>query len=161
MPTDAPNWPNIIFDYSAYNVLVTGGSNGIGLAVARAYAAAGANVTITGTRGSAGDYDHDLSDFSYQQLQVSDNAAIDSLAEKLPTPLDILINNAGASFPDGADEWEPEVFAQALQINLISVFRLASKCLSKLKASDKLGGANVIGVASMTSYFGNTIVPGY
>ncbi|MGI9287910.1 MAG: SDR family NAD(P)-dependent oxidoreductase [Pseudomonadales bacterium] len=161
MTSEISTWPNVAFDYSTYNVLVTGGSNGIGLAIAQAYLKAGANVTITGTRDRASDYNHDLSGLVYEQLQVSDNAAIDALAEKLPTPLDILINNAGASFPGGADEWEPDVFAQSLQINLISAFRLASKCLNQLKASDKPGGASVIGIASMTSYFGNTIVPGY
>ena len=35
------------FDYGGASILVTGGSNGIGLAIARAYAAAGAGVAIT------------------------------------------------------------------------------------------------------------------
>ena len=44
----------ISFDYSDASVLVTGGSNGIGLAIARAYKEAGADVTITGRRAAAG-----------------------------------------------------------------------------------------------------------
>ena len=41
------------FHFIGANVLVTGGSNGIGLAIAHAFASAGANVTITGTRKTA------------------------------------------------------------------------------------------------------------
>ena len=43
------------FDFSGTRVLVTGGSNGIGLGIAREFADAGAEVLITGTRASAGD----------------------------------------------------------------------------------------------------------
>ena len=53
------------FDFGGARVLVTGGSNGIGLGIARAFAAAGARVAITGTRAAAGDYEHDLSAFAY------------------------------------------------------------------------------------------------
>ena len=50
----------ITYDYSGATVLVTGGSNGIGLAIARAYQAAGASVIITGRQARAADYPHDL-----------------------------------------------------------------------------------------------------
>ena len=45
----------VTFDYSGAHVLVTGGTSGIGAATAEAYRNAGADVTITGTRGSAAD----------------------------------------------------------------------------------------------------------
>lgn len=154
------SWPVIQFDYSAATVLVTGGSNGIGEGIARAYLAAGANVHITGTRHSAGDYDKDLSGFHYHSLQVTDNDAIQRLAEALPK-LDILINNAGASLPGGKDEYQPDVFEETLQINLTSTYRLAYACKDKLAASAFPGGASVIGMASLTSLFGNAVVPAY
>lgn len=148
------------FDFSNATVLVTGGSNGIGAGIAAAYREAGATVHITGTRASADDYDHDLSAYHYHQLDVSDNANIEAVAAALPK-LDILINNAGASLPGGRDEYEPEVFEQAVQINLTSTYRMAHSCLPKLQASELPGGASVIGLASMSSYFGIEIVPGY
>ncbi len=51
------------YDFSGASVLVTGGTSGIGLAIARAFAGAGAKVTITGTRESASAYDEDLAAF--------------------------------------------------------------------------------------------------
>ena len=47
----------ISYDFSAANVLVTGGTSGIGLACAQGYRDAGADVIITGRKASAGDYD--------------------------------------------------------------------------------------------------------
>ena len=45
----------ISYNYNGANVLVTGGSNGIGLACAQAYRSAGAEVIITGRKASAND----------------------------------------------------------------------------------------------------------
>jgi NAD(P)-dependent dehydrogenase (short-subunit alcohol dehydrogenase family) len=153
-------FPNLNFDYSGYHVLVTGGSNGIGAGIAAAYKAAGAEVTITGTRASADDYDSDLSAYSYLQMMATDKASIAAVAEAIPT-LDILINNAGASLPGGQDEYDPDVFEEALAINLSSNYRLADALKDKLAASELPGGASIVGMASMSSLFGIEIVPGY
>lgn len=153
-------WDKISFDYSGNQVLVTGGSNGIGHGIASAYLEAGATVTITGTRPSAADYDKDLSGFRYLQLQATDSAQIESVAAELET-LDILVNNAGASLPGGKDEYQPAVFEQCLQINLTSAYRMAHACKQKLSASTIPGGGSIIGMGSLTSLFGNEFVPGY
>ncbi len=148
------------FDFSGAAVLVTGGSNGIGLGVANAFAAAGAHVTITGTRASARDYDHDLSPFSYQPLVLSDAAGIDRLVQHLDR-LDILVNNAGQNLPGGRDEWHPDVFEEVVATNLFGAFRLTTACKAFLVASAIDGGASVVNVGSMTSFFGLEIVPAY
>jgi NAD(P)-dependent dehydrogenase (short-subunit alcohol dehydrogenase family) len=91
---------------------------------------------------------------------LTDRSAIDALAASLPS-LDILVNNAGASLPGGRNEAIPEVFEESVQINLFGAFRLASACRDNLAASELDGGASVINLASMSSYFGISIVPGY
>ena len=152
-------WPNLNYDYKGAHVLVTGGSNGIGAGIAAAYRDAGANVIITGTRASAADYDGDLSGYRYLQLQLTDDAQIDAVAAALPK-LDILVNNAGANFA-AQNEYEPDVFEKSVRVNLLSAYRMAHACLPKLMQSELPGGASVIGIASMTSYFGVEVVPGY
>ena len=149
------------YDYSGAAVLVTGGTSGIGAATAAAYRAAGADVAITGTRAAAADYACDLSDYRYLQLDVEDHASIDAVAAALPR-LDILINNAGIVLPSlGLDEWEPEIFDRAVNMLLNSAFRLARRTLDLLAASRLTGGGSVIGIGSMSSFFGIGIVPGY
>jgi len=154
-------WPNVTYDYRGVRVLVTGGTSGIGEGIARAYDAAGADVTITGTRPAVADYpDKDLAGFRYLQLDVRNAAGIEAVTRALPA-LDILVNNAGAAFPGGRSEYEPDVFEESLRINLAGAYRMAHACKDKLAASNLAGGASVIGLASMTSFFGNEYVPGY
>jgi NAD(P)-dependent dehydrogenase (short-subunit alcohol dehydrogenase family) len=148
------------FDYSGSRVLVTGGSNGIGAGIAAAFHDAGADVVITGTRASAGDYDHDLSAYEYHPLQVKNAADIERVAGALGR-LDVLVNNAGASLPGGRNEWEPEVFEESVAINLFGAFRMSVACKAMLSASRLPGGASIINLASMSSFVAVPIVPGY
>jgi 3-oxoacyl-[acyl-carrier protein] reductase len=151
---------DLAFDYSGARVLVTGGTSGIGHAVASAFLRAGASVTVTGTRGSARDYDADLGPFAYRQLELTDVAGVDGLLDGLGD-LDVLVNNAGANFPGGRDEWEPEAFAEALALNLTGAMRLTVGCRGRLAASPLPGGSSVVMVASMAAFRAVPIVPGY
>jgi NAD(P)-dependent dehydrogenase (short-subunit alcohol dehydrogenase family) len=150
----------VAFDFGGAHVLVTGGSNGIGLGVATAFADAGAMVTITGTREGAGDYDHDLSRFSYRRCRMADADEVRALTEGLDH-LDVLVNNAGQNLPGGRDEWDEGVFEEVLAVNLVAPFRLAQQCHDRLAASTVDGGGSVVNVGSMASFFGMEMVPGY
>ena len=147
------------YDFSGIHTLVTGGSNGLGLAIARSFGAAGAKVTITGTRERADAYDHDLSNFDYLQCVMTDRDQIAELAASLPE-LDVLVNNAGQTLMSKG-EWNPDVFEESLTVNLASAFRLSNLCLPLLKASEFDGGAAIVNIASMASYFAVGVVPGY
>jgi NAD(P)-dependent dehydrogenase (short-subunit alcohol dehydrogenase family) len=148
------------FDFTGTRVLVTGGSSGIGLGIATAFARAGASVAITGRRPSAREYDRDLPGFEYHALEVRDAEAIARLAGSLDA-LDVLVNNAGASFPFEPSEWDPAVFEESLRVNLLSAFRMALACKPLLAKSELEGGASVLNVASMSSFRAVPIVPGY
>jgi len=153
--------PNALprFDFSGARVLVTGATAGIGLGIARAFRDAGAAVCITGTRSARTDYDEPLDGFDYRRMALTDDASIEAVAASLDG-LDVLVNNAGANFMR-EDEYRPEVFEQSVRVNLTSAYRLAHACRPLLARSQLPGGASVICIASMTSYFGVEVVPGY
>lgn len=153
------NWTNPRFDYHGAQALVTGATSGIGAGIAAAYRDAGAEVTITGTRASASEYSADLAGYRYLQLRLEDNQDIERVAAALPR-LDILVNNAGGNFA-AQNEYEPEIFERSVRVNLLSAYRMAHACRPKLAGSRLRGGASIVGIASMTSYFAVEVVPGY
>ncbi len=151
--------PGVSFDFSGAHVLVTGGSNGIGLGIARAFQEANAEVTITGRRPKVEDYESDLSGFEYRQAEMTDEAGLDRLASSFDR-LDVLVNNAGASLMD-QDEWNPEVFQRAVSLHLFASFRLAVRLKDLISKSGIDGGGSVLNMASMSALRAVTVVPGY
>ncbi len=147
------------FDFTGSDVLVTGGTSGIGNGVAAAFAGAGASVTITGTRSSAADYDDDLSAFTYRQCQIRDPESIDALVDSLGS-LDILVNNAGGPYPAG-DEYDPDGYVASVTQNMFGPMRLTMKCHERLKSSGAPGGASVVNIVSMSAFRSAVFVPGY
>ncbi|WP_029110815.1 SDR family oxidoreductase [Mycobacterium sp. URHD0025] len=150
----------VLFDFTGTNALVTGGTSGIGHATASLLRDSGATVTITGTRAGPQDYDVDLSGLHYRQLALTDSDGIEALADSF-TDLDILINNAGANFPGGLDESTPEGFSASVDVNLLAPFRLTERLHGALKASNAVGGASVVMLASMAAIRSVPVVPGY
>ena len=151
------------FDFAGASVLVTGGTAGIGYAIASAFADAGAAVTITGTRAAASDYGDDpveLSRFAFESVDTRDTAAVDRLAAGFDR-LDVLVNNAGTPYPGGLDEWTPEGFAASLDTNLEGAVRLSIGLRSALGTSELPGGASVVNIVSMAAFRGVPAVPGY
>jgi 3-oxoacyl-[acyl-carrier protein] reductase len=153
----------VSYDYTGTRVLVTGGTSGIGHGIARAFAAEGAEVTVTGTREAPDAYDTDLAGLAYVPLQLTDAASVAGVVEQTAAAggLDVLVNNAGANFPGGKDEWQPDVFAEALALNLAGTMRLTVGLREHLAASTLEGGASVVMLASMSAFRAVPIVPGY
>src|SRR5712672_3440137 len=86
-------------DFSGRQVLVVGGSSGIGNGIAQAFRAKGARVQVCGTRATASDYSpaegSHLAGLDYAQLDVSDVNAIENF--KPPSDrLDVLVLAQGA-----------------------------------------------------------------
>lgn len=150
----------VSFDFTGTAALITGGTSGIGHATAALFREAGADVTITGTKPAAADYDADLAGMTYRQLQITDPDSVDALAQRF-TRLDVLINNAGANFPGGLDESKPDGFDASVALNLAGPYRLTVGLYRALKASTATGGASVVNLASMSALRAVLLVPGY
>ena len=139
---------------SRRRVLVSGGSSGIGAGIARAFAAAGDEVTATGATEAEVQAAQAAPGLASRVLDVRDPAAVIALVEALG-PLDVVVNCAGI-IRRGA-EHEPEVFAQVLDINLTGTMRVCAAARAGLKAR----GGCIVNTASMLSFFGGGLVPGY
>ncbi len=142
------------FDFREQHVVVTGGSNGIGLAIAEAFKNAQASVIITGTKQVSNDYDHDLSGFDYRSLDTGDAEAVSAFADSVDV-VDVLVNCAGTAL--GPMEYQVDGWQRIIDVNLTGSMRLATDLLDKL--SDRQGV--VINIASMSSYAGFPHAPAY
>lgn len=141
------------FDFAGQVVLVTGGSRGIGHAIASAFADAGANVHITGTRTAADGYADDLSRFAYHQCRLENEAERAALSESFDT-LDILVNNAGTSRDD---EYQIEGFLRVMDVNITAVADLCFRFRDRLAAN---AGA-IINIGSVAGSVAVRENPGY
>jgi len=146
--------------------LITGGARGMGETHARAMVSAGASVLIADVLDAEGaDVADSLGDrASYTHLDVTNRGewsrAIARVVDEFGH-LDVLVNNAGANFPDGLDEWSPEGFQASLAMNVEGAQRLSVRAREALATSTMPGGASVVNVISMMTYRATTIVPGY
>jgi NAD(P)-dependent dehydrogenase (short-subunit alcohol dehydrogenase family) len=141
------------FDFSGAEVLVVGASRaGIGAAIARAFRDAGARVTITGAEPEPAEEDRGR--FPYVQLDVTDGAAVQALAQATPR-LDILVN--GAAITRRGEEMEPSFFERVVDVNLHGTFRTALAFHPRLAESR----GSVVNIASMYATFGSPRNPAY
>ena len=131
-------------------VLISGGTSGIGLALAEGFAKANYQVMAIGL----GELPADNESISFKQVDVRDMQHIKEIISQLPT-IDLLINAAGI-LKRGA-ELEPDIFAQVIDVNLNGTMRCCNAAREKLA----LARGSIINIASMLSYFGGGLVPAY
>lgn len=146
---------SVRFDFSAQTVIVTGGSSGIGRAIAAGFRDAGAAVVITGTRDGPDDYPEDIATMTYRQVEMQDHDALDAFTAEFAS-VDVLVNSAGTTVR-GEAAFTPENFEKILDINLAGSYRMAHGLLPALKQAR----GSVINIASMFSYFASPRAPGY
>jgi NAD(P)-dependent dehydrogenase (short-subunit alcohol dehydrogenase family) len=148
---------NFTFDFTGKTVLVTGGTSGIGGAIAKAFKAAGAKVVACGVTDQeieAASINPDFVGMDIRQLDVTQGDAIKRLVNSLPS-IDVLVNSAGLIKRDA--EHEPEAFAHVIDVNLTGGMRMASAARDKLATAK----GSVIFIASVMSFFGGPKQPAY
>lgn len=128
--------------------LVTGSTSGIGLAIARALAAEGAEVILNGF-GDADEIAGLCSELgaSYNGANLMDPAAIAQMMADVG-PVDILVNNAGMQHVAPVEEFPPEKWDAIIALNLSATFHTTRLAVPGMKAK---GWGRIINTASAHS----------
>ena len=146
-------------DFSGKQVLVVGGSSGIGNGIAQAFRAKGARVAVCGTRAQRcrllADEGSHLEGLHYAQLDVSDPQAVEALKPGFDE-LDVLVLAQGAVIYRRG-EFEMDGFRKVLEVNLMSLMACATKFHAMLSASK----GSLIIVSSTAAYHSTMGNPAY
>ena len=142
--------------------IVTGSTSGIGIGIAKLYAAEGAKVVICGRRAEKGQAVVDEivkagGEASYHYMDITDTASIESLMKDTVEKygkLDILVNNAAnVALKDGrVDELTVEMWDAIFQSDMRGTF-YTTKCALPYLA--KNGGGSIVNIGSMASCAGD------
>ena len=155
-----------MFDLTGKVAIVTGGSRGIGLGIAQAFAEAGATIVVAAR-------DSDQSADAVARLQasgataasvptdVSDPDAAQQVVDeavRLFGRLDILVNNAGVNIRKRPEEYTVDEWHHVLSVNLDGPFFCSRAAYPVMKAG---GGGKIINIASLMSIFANAKAAAY
>ena len=155
-----------LFDLSGKRTLITGGTHGLGMSMAKGLGQAGAQLVINGHTKEK--MDQALTEYKQQGLDakgylfdVTSEEAVAQYIDKIEKevgPIDILINNAGVIVRTPFLETTVSDFKKVVDIDLVGPF-IVSKYVAKNMANRKAG--KIINICSMMSELGRDNVSAY
>lgn len=155
-----------LFDLTGKTALITGAVHGLGMAMAKGLASAGAAIVVN-------NYSSDKLDEAVEEYKasgfnaygyvfdVTDEEAVKAAIEKIENevgPIDILVNNAGIIKRTPMIDMEVKDFNAVIQVDLVAPF-IVSKTVAK--GMIKRGGGKIINICSMMSELGRDSVSAY
>lgn len=153
---------NTMFDLTGKRALVTGGSRGLGKAMAEVLIEFGAKVVITGTSEKVMEVANQIGAVAGIQgdflKEGSAEEVYKAAKEALKGSPDILVNNAAIQRRALCEDFPDQDWEDVLAVNLSSVFKMC-----KLAAKDMIPNRSgkIINIASMISFFGGYNIPAY
>lgn len=143
-----------LFDLTGKRALITGSSQGIGFALARGMAQAGAKIVLNGRdtaklTAAAKTLRAEGADVSELVFDATDHEAVRKAVDDFETtvgPIDILVNNAGMQHRGPLEEFPADAFEKLLQTNIASVFHVGQAVARHMI---KRGAGKIINIASV------------
>ena len=149
-----------MFSLQGKVAIVTGGSSGIGFAIANGLVDAGA--TVFGLGRSDASKEKTVKKFSYKKCNILDSNLFEKICDDIFQDfggLDILINAAGISTSSNLNEDSFAVFNNTLNINLTAIYQNCEIVKNYMSKADK--GGSIINITSIASFKGFPNNPGY
>jgi len=151
-----------LFDLSGRTALVTGGSRGLGLAMATALAEMGARVAITARKvDELAEAQEQLRAEGHEVLTLTSDLSkpetIKPLVEGVAAalgPIDVLVNNAGTSWGAPAEDYPLEAWRKVIDLNLTGTWELTRQVATACMIPRRYG--RVINIASIAALRGST-----
>lgn len=130
--------------------LITGGTRGIGLAIAQCLAKQGASVIITGRSPRPSILEFALENFQYQQVDFCEESSLTAFLEwiKLNPQIDICINNAGINIIRPLEEISRQQFDEVIHVNARVPFLISQTVAENMK---KQNYGRIVNIASIWS----------
>ncbi len=148
--------------------VITGGTRGLGFAVAETFLKNGAKVALCGSRQETVDkalakLKSENPDWEVIGLcpDLSDYSAVESALNQVKKKfgkIDILVNNAGISAREPIEQYNPDDFKKIMNLNVTAVF---NGCKAVVPIFKEIGGGCIINTSSMVSLYGQESGVGY
>ena len=150
--------PRVPMTFEAKSVLITGGTTGIGAALARAFASAGASVMITGRdrgrgEGVVGEARDAGGVADFVEADLTHPGACETVVERTRQhfgALHVLVNNAAVHHRFGTLETGDEHWLETMTVNVDAVFFLSRAAANAMKAG---GGGAIVNIASQLGLY--------
>ncbi|MCL2673905.1 MAG: gluconate 5-dehydrogenase [Defluviitaleaceae bacterium] len=155
-----------MFNLEGKVALVTGGSHGIGFAIGKAFAEAGAKVAYCCSQESSlekGKANYTNAEINAKGFicNITDEARVKQMVAEIASelgPIDILVNNAGIIKRGATHEMSVEDFRQVIDVDLTSQFIVAKAVIPSML---ERGGGKIINIGSVLSEIGRDGVAAY
>ena len=139
-----------LFDLTGRRALITGSSQGIGLALAKGLAEAGATIVLNGRdETKLAEAAKEIPDALTLAFDVTDHAAVRAAVDAFEAEhgaIDILVNNAGMQHRAPLEDFPADAFMKLLQTNVASVFNVGQACARHMIGR---GAGKIINIASV------------
>lgn len=145
--------------------IVTGGAQGIGLAITMHFLREGARVAVIDRNSEAlAEAERELGpsvELATFTADVSSGASVDAIFDALVAAIgapNVLVNNAGTAISGGPEEMSEEDWDRVFAVNVKSIYLLCRRVIPQMRA---IGGGSIVNLASESAFIGFPMHPAY